>query len=252
VGLDRARVVSNLQRLVPVTCKCGCDARVSHCDASDSGRVWSLLQAMRSGAAALALEAEPSRLSPAHQLSCWHISSRTPCHRAFKQENDGLSFPPLLFLAHHKSEPHVKQSILSRSLVRTSALVPSLFSSVQRTEIAGLVVGVVALAGLFNRAAECFKFVQLGRTFGKSFQTSQLKLDNARLRLSRWGKSLSLDDDVRDTVTLQGRFESEAIVKHTEALLGQTIELLKAYRTNTGAKPRLRTAALQYTTCKQT
>jgi hypothetical protein len=92
-------------------------------------------------------------------------------------------------------------------------------------ETAGLVVGVVALAGLFNNTVECFEFVQLGRTFGKSFQTSQLKLDNARLRLSRWGKSLDLDDDVRDTVSLQGRFGSAANVKHAEALLGQIVEL---------------------------
>ena len=69
-------------------------------------------------------------------------------------------------------------------------------------DAAGLVVGVVALAGLFNTTVECFEFVRLGRTFGKSFQTSQLKLDNARLRLSRWGKSLSLDEDVRETVSL--------------------------------------------------
>jgi Skp family chaperone for outer membrane proteins len=92
-------------------------------------------------------------------------------------------------------------------------------------ETAGLVVGVVALAGLFNTTVECFEFVQLGRTFGKSFHTSQIKMDNARLRLSRWGKSLDLDDDVRDTVSLQGRFVSEANVKHAEALLGQIVEL---------------------------
>jgi hypothetical protein len=93
------------------------------------------------------------------------------------------------------------------------------------TETAGLAVGVVALAGLFNSTVECFEFVQLGRTFGKSFQTSQLKLDNARLRLSRWGESIGLNDDVRDTVSLQGRCGSEATVKHAEALLGQIVEL---------------------------
>jgi hypothetical protein len=93
-------------------------------------------------------------------------------------------------------------------------------------EAAGLVVGVVALAGVFNNTVECFEFVQLGRAFGKDFQTSQLKLDNARLRLSRWGKSLSLDDDgVRDAVSLRGRFGSEANVKYAETLLGQIVEL---------------------------
>ncbi|KAF3029617.1 hypothetical protein E8E12_000606 [Didymella heteroderae] len=92
-------------------------------------------------------------------------------------------------------------------------------------ETAGLVVGVVALAGLFNNTVDCFEFVQLGRSFGKDFQTSQLKLDNARLRLSRWGKSLSLDEDVRATTSLQGRFGSEANVEHAEGLLGQMVEL---------------------------
>ena len=92
-------------------------------------------------------------------------------------------------------------------------------------ETAGLVVGVVALAGLFNTTVECFEFVQLGRNFGKDFQTSQLKLDSARLRLSRWGKSLGLVEDVRDLASLQGRFGSEANVKHAEALLGQIVEL---------------------------
>ncbi|KAF1929479.1 uncharacterized protein M421DRAFT_420005 [Didymella exigua CBS 183.55] len=92
-------------------------------------------------------------------------------------------------------------------------------------ETAGLVVGVVALASLFNNTVECFELLQLGRTFRKSFQTSQLQLDSARLRLSRWGKSLSLDDDVRDTVSLQGCFGSETNVKDAEALLHQIVEL---------------------------
>lgn len=92
-------------------------------------------------------------------------------------------------------------------------------------EAAGLAVGVVALAGLFNNTVECFELVQLGRSFGKSFQTSQLKLDNARLRLSRWGKSLGLDDHVHDAMSLQGRFSSEENVKHAETLLGQIVEL---------------------------
>jgi hypothetical protein len=91
-------------------------------------------------------------------------------------------------------------------------------------EVAGLVVGVGALAGLFNNTIECFEFVQLGRTFGKDFQTSQLKLNSAQLRLSRWGKALDLNEDIRDTTSLVGRFGSEANVKHAEDLLGQITE----------------------------
>ena len=92
-------------------------------------------------------------------------------------------------------------------------------------ETAGLVVAVVALAGIFNTTVECFELVQLGRNFGKDFQTSQLKLDSARLRLSRWGKSLKLSEDVQDVASLQDRFGSEANVKHADAFLGQIVEL---------------------------
>jgi Prion-inhibition and propagation/SesB domain on fungal death-pathway protein len=90
---------------------------------------------------------------------------------------------------------------------------------------AGLGVGVIALAGLFNNAVECFEFIQLGHSFGKNFQTSQLKLDNARLRLSRWGDSLGLNGDISDTKALQERFGSTQNVSQAEALLGQILEL---------------------------
>ncbi|USP79636.1 hypothetical protein yc1106_06910 [Curvularia clavata] len=94
------------------------------------------------------------------------------------------------------------------------------------TEAAGLAVSAVALASLFNNTIECFEFVQLGCTFGKSFQTSQLKLDNARLRLSRWGKSLGLDDqDVRESTSLKRNLASKENVGQAEALLGQIVEL---------------------------
>lgn len=78
-------------------------------------------------------------------------------------------------------------------------------------EAAGLTSGVVALAGLFDNTVECFEFVQLGRNFGKNFQTSQLKLDNARLRLSRWGKSWGLSDNIQDTQSLDNRIGPENI-----------------------------------------
>ncbi|KAF1942813.1 hypothetical protein EJ02DRAFT_453908 [Clathrospora elynae] len=50
-------------------------------------------------------------------------------------------------------------------------------------EIAGLVVSVAALAALFHNTVKGFEFVQLGRTFGTNFQTSQLTLKNAQIHL---------------------------------------------------------------------
>ena len=91
-------------------------------------------------------------------------------------------------------------------------------------EAAGLTIGVVALASLFNNAIQCFEFVQLGRNFGKNFQTSQLKLDNARLRLSRWGSSLGLSDNLHDAQSLEERFSPQTIAQ-AKALLSQILEL---------------------------
>jgi hypothetical protein len=80
-------------------------------------------------------------------------------------------------------------------------------------EAAGLVVGVVALAGLFNNTVECFEFVQLGRAFWKDFQTSQLKLDSARLRLSRRVRNkqyrlVGLIDWIRNRQELKSRSQA--------------------------------------------
>ncbi|OCK91498.1 uncharacterized protein K441DRAFT_664799 [Cenococcum geophilum 1.58] len=92
-------------------------------------------------------------------------------------------------------------------------------------EAAGLAASVIALAGLFNNTVECFEFIQLGRNFGKNFQTSQLKLDNARLRLSRWGCSLGLNDNIQDVQSLQDCFGSRQNIDQADALLGQILDL---------------------------
>ncbi|KAF2727509.1 hypothetical protein EJ04DRAFT_517213 [Polyplosphaeria fusca] len=92
-------------------------------------------------------------------------------------------------------------------------------------EAAGLAISAVALAGLFNNTVDCFEYVQLGRGFGKSFQTSQLKLDNGRLRLSRWGHSLGLGSSMQDEQSLEQRLGSGEDVKQAGNLLGQIQDL---------------------------
>ena len=92
-------------------------------------------------------------------------------------------------------------------------------------EAVGLAVSVAALAGLFNNTVDCFEFVQLGRNFGKDYDTSQVMLDNAQLRLSRWGKSLGLGDNIRDVESLATRFQPLSNVTHAERLLGQVFNL---------------------------
>lgn len=44
-------------------------------------------------------------------------------------------------------------------------------------EATGLVVGVLALAGLFNNTLECFRIIQLDRAFENDFKPAQLNPD---------------------------------------------------------------------------
>jgi hypothetical protein len=94
-------------------------------------------------------------------------------------------------------------------------------------EPAGLAVGVIALAGMFNNAVDCFEFVQLGRNIGKDFQTDLLKLDNARLRLSRWGKAAGLSGQIANAQSLISTMLSTEDIPKAENLLGQVLELFE-------------------------
>jgi hypothetical protein len=92
-------------------------------------------------------------------------------------------------------------------------------------EVGGLIVGVLGVAGLFNNAVDCCEYVQLGRNFGKTFQTSLPKLDNARLRLSRWGQSVGMSGHLNDLQSLNQILRSAQDVGNAEGILGQILEL---------------------------
>ena len=59
----------------------------------------------------------------------------------------------------------------------------------------GIAAGAVGVAAAFTACIDCFGFVQLGRHFGRDYQTDILTLDTARLRLSRWGEAVAVYDD---------------------------------------------------------
>jgi len=65
-------------------------------------------------------------------------------------------------------------------------------------EIAGVVLTGVGLASLFNNAIDWFEYIYIGKNFGPRFRASLLRLDNARLRLSRWGDAVGLSGGVDD------------------------------------------------------
>jgi uncharacterized small protein (DUF1192 family) len=59
----------------------------------------------------------------------------------------------------------------------------------------GIVSGAIGIASAFTACVDCFEYIQFGRHFGRDFQTSQLTLNCARLRLTRWGESVNIYDD---------------------------------------------------------
>lgn len=74
-------------------------------------------------------------------------------------------------------------------------------------EPAGLVVGVVGLAGLFSACIDCFELVQRGRYHGKDYLLLETKYTNQRLRLTSWGRACGfldpdgIDDRLEDEQT---------------------------------------------------
>lgn len=64
-------------------------------------------------------------------------------------------------------------------------------------EIFGVVAGALSVAALFNNVVDCFEYIQLGRNFGADYQTCQLRLDIAWLRLSRWGAAVDINNNAR-------------------------------------------------------
>jgi hypothetical protein len=88
-------------------------------------------------------------------------------------------------------------------LVRTSHLLSPSTSSVslalsfllRMAEPFGIVAGAIGIASAFTACVDCFEYVQFGRHFGRDYETSQLALNYARLRLTRWGESVNIYDD---------------------------------------------------------
>lgn len=78
----------------------------------------------------------------------------------------------------------------------------------------GIVAGAVGIAGIFSTCLECFDYIQIGRRFGKDFQTKLLTLNLLKSRLSRWGTTVRIYEDpfLQHPEAAQGDI---ALAKHT-------------------------------------
>lgn len=92
-------------------------------------------------------------------------------------------------------------------------------------EAVSLGVSVVALASLFETALDCFKHVKVAKSFGSDYQTYVLRLQNLRLRFSRWGEAVGIGSEVAGTNQLKTTALSEPDVEQAEALVNHIISL---------------------------
>lgn len=86
----------------------------------------------------------------------------------------------------------------------------------------------LSLAGLFNNCVECFDYIQLGRTFGRDFQTKQLRLDVAKVRLARWGQAMNINGNPRYSSTVQQDIDGDGTITLAKDLLGHILFLFVA------------------------
>jgi Prion-inhibition and propagation len=64
-------------------------------------------------------------------------------------------------------------------------------------------IGIAGLVGTFTACVDCFEYIRIGRSLGADYQTAIIKLDLARLRLTRWGRSVGIlqgDQDIDEAV----------------------------------------------------
>ncbi|EUC40024.1 hypothetical protein COCMIDRAFT_67068, partial [Bipolaris oryzae ATCC 44560] len=122
-------------------------------------------------------------------------------------------------------------------------------------ETAGLLIGAVSLTTIFTTCVDCFEYVQLGRNFGKDYQRALLKLDIAKLRLSRWADvvdeshnqcrvSVGTSAEAEKVKEILGEIvtcfaDAEKVSQRFKTKSGSTE--LQVYDVNTDLEPSLRT-----------
>ena len=100
-------------------------------------------------------------------------------------------------------------------------------------EVFGIFVGAVNIATTFSAVIEVFDYVQLGRRFGRDYQTSQLKLTLLRLRLSRWGEAVDVynDPQLGDPSATPAKIKAaKNTLAYPHAVRGQLQDIEKVWR----------------------
>jgi hypothetical protein len=85
----------------------------------------------------------------------------------------------------------------------------------------GFAIGIAGLAGAFTACVDCFEYIQLGRQFGQDYGKCLLKLDTAKLRMSRWGAAMGLGPEPHLKPQMSASNEE---IRLAQSLLKQILE----------------------------
>jgi hypothetical protein len=99
----------------------------------------------------------------------------------------------------------------------------------------GIVAGAVGIAAAFTACVDCFEYIQLGRHFGRDYQTDLLSLNSARLRLTRWGHAVNIFEDDklgRPDATLTEIQTAKDVLFQILVLFAETQKISKRYKPN--------------------
>lgn len=101
-------------------------------------------------------------------------------------------------------------------------------------EVAGLVIGAISLASLFDSVVNNFDRVQVGREFNETRQRYLLQLEVLKLRLHRWRDAVSKLLEVGDPAVKQA--DGNLVKRHLsdiQSLFKKEEELSKPYKVTT-------------------
>jgi hypothetical protein len=92
---------------------------------------------------------------------------------------------------------------------------------------------------LFYDAVKSLEYVQIGANFAASFTMSLLKLDVVRLRLTRWGQSVGLQN-VHDGDDVERLQVARLATEDREQVQDVLVQVLELFAEADGASKRLR------------
>jgi hypothetical protein len=105
-------------------------------------------------------------------------------------------------------------------------------------EPASLAFAVAGLAVAFESAVETFIYVRVAAHFKADFKMATVKLNIARLRLSRWGQALGLEDEdaagkllMTLKVSREDFRSAEELLKQIVGSIGKAEKVTKTYQT---------------------